>query len=399
MGNTKECQDQNVLEVVYNSIDCDNRAQRTAETLSEYYTVTVLSIDLGNKFRDTKFRSIVVTLPNLRRFKILRHLCFWFYILITTFKSKPNIIYAHNYFVLFPSWIAARLIGAKLVYDAYEFIIPDKFKTYSYRDRCWYILERWTVKRADFIIAANRVRAKLMAEHYRLLKVPVAIRNIPPMPHSKFSDKEVLIHYPILRRDKDDKIILVYQGYINLDRGIGNFVDAMKYLDKRFFLLIIGSGPDLDVLKIRVAKAGLRKRVLFTGRIPRVDLYDVLRMCDIGILTYSKIGINNVYCSPNKIYEYAQAYLPVITTDQPPLRSIIDQYYIGAYISDSNNKYNKKARVIAECIKNFVLDQYSTKSIKTSIRIFIEENSWDKEKKKLLKVFQKIHGTYNIYGR
>ena len=82
MGNTKECQDQNVLGVVYSSIDGDGRAQRTAETLSEYYTVTVLSIDLGNKFQDTKFRSIVVTLPNLRQFKILRHFCFWFHITI-----------------------------------------------------------------------------------------------------------------------------------------------------------------------------------------------------------------------------------------------------------------------------------------------------------------------------
>ncbi|PKP61713.1 hypothetical protein CVT91_02145 [Candidatus Atribacteria bacterium HGW-Atribacteria-1] len=80
MGNTKECQDQNVLEVFYYSIDCDGRAQHAAETLSEYYDVTVLSIDLGYKFRDIKFWSIVVPLPNIRRLKILRHLCFWFHI-------------------------------------------------------------------------------------------------------------------------------------------------------------------------------------------------------------------------------------------------------------------------------------------------------------------------------
>lgn len=388
MNNSKKSQNQKILSVVYDSIDYDGRAQRTVEALSEHYCVTIFSIDSGHNFSSSKFSSKVIALPNLKRFKILRHLYFWLRFWINAFKIKPNIVWAHNYFVVFPSWIAARLNKSKLIYDAYELIIPERTKPQSYRDKFWYLLEQWTIKKTDLVIVANQERAELMKEHYRLLQAPLVVRNIPPIPSSQFNKNEILMRYPVLHRKHKKEILLVYCGNIDLDRGIENFVEAIKYLDERFRLILVGGGPDIDFLEAVVTKLGLQDRVLFTNRVPHLEIHSILQMCDVGLITYSKNSLNDIYCAPNKIYEYAQAGLPIITTDQPPLRNIIDKYNIGAYISFSKDS-DSKARLIAKQIELFVLNQDTVK-LKSLIYKFINENSWDREKKKLIEAVLKI---------
>ena len=55
-------------------------------------------------------------------------------------------------------------------------------------------------------------------------------------------------------------------------------------------------------------------------------------MKKIGIVSYSFNGLNNYYCSPNKLYEYAQLNIPMILSPQPFLVKVSKKYHIGEVI-------------------------------------------------------------------
>ena len=54
-----------------------------------------------------------------------------------------------------------------------------------------------------------------------------------------------------------------------------------------------------------------------------------LDSCHIGIISYPFTSYNNIYCAPNKIFEYAAMGLPFIATEQPIFKHAQEQYHTG----------------------------------------------------------------------
>jgi glycosyltransferase involved in cell wall biosynthesis len=116
-------------------------------------------------------------------------------------------------------------------------------------------------------------------------------------------------------------------------RGLEDLIRAFS-LDLNTELDLVGFGSDeyIRLLKALILpKDSTRIRVL-----PAIDdntMYDVLTHYDIGVAFYPETGgLNNVYCAPNKVYQYIQAGLAILTTANPGLVELIELHQIGAYI-------------------------------------------------------------------
>ena len=320
-----------VLMAVFNELDYDGRVQRAAEALAPIYDVTVLAIASEHPFATAGYTLRTVVLRRGRRAGLLGQLQFWLAFIVSVLRWRPAVVHAHDFFLAFPGWVAARVSGARLVYDAHELIIPEPGQRLPLRDALFYRLETWVVRRAALVIAANRPRAELMAQHYHLDRVPLPVENVPPTPHSVLADAEVAALYPALK-PAPDGTTLVYQGDMSLERGVGVFLDALPLLDPSFRMVLIGAGPDLATLRDRAAAQADASRAIFLGRVPRAHLYDLMRRCDVGVVTYPTRGLNNVYCASNKVFEYLQAGLALVATCQPPLRDIIGTFNVGLLV-------------------------------------------------------------------
>jgi hypothetical protein len=315
-----------VLAGVFNSIEHDGRVQRASEAESEIAEVTVASVASGTEYRNHHFTNVRIGVP--AKAGPLAHLCFWLKFWVHARACRPDIVHAHDFFMALPGWIAAKITGAKFVYDAHELITPESGVAMSRRDKFWYLLERCIVGRADLVIAANHERARLMRDHYGLPAIPLVVDNIPPVPLSVLSDEDVRQRYPALARRRTDECLVVYQGDIDVGRGIDQFVQALRLLPDHFRMIMIGGGPDLGRFEAE-ARSGMSDRLSVLGRVPRDVLHDLLRQCDIGIVTYSDRGQNNLFCAPNKVYEYAQAGLVLMCSDNPVLNRILSEHKIG----------------------------------------------------------------------
>jgi glycosyltransferase involved in cell wall biosynthesis len=367
-----------VLMPVYNPVDYDGRVQRAAAALGQRYEVTVLSVDSGRTFAHPDFQVRTVRLPEDGARPGL-HLRFLRALLRTAGELRPDVVHAHDFFMAFPGWLAARTAGARFVYDAHELIFPEPGVPQSARERVWYGLERMVVRRADLVIAANAFRAGAMREHYGLRRTPLVVQNIPPALPPALPDDALLARYPALRRGAGAAVRLVYQGDMSLGRGVGAFIEAMRALPPEFDLVLVGGGPDLERMQAVARELGVGERVRFLGRVPRADLHLMLGACDVGLISYPQTGLNNLYCAPNKLYEYTQAGLPVFARENPVLREVMEQYGVGVVSDD----------VAASLVRMAAgLEQYRAR-----IPAFLAAHRWEGEAARLVDAYAGLAGT------
>lgn len=375
-----------ILMGLYGEIEYDGRVQRSAEALSVAYDVTVVSIDSGHAYSNRAFDSLTVELPTGRHSQVPRHLVFWVRFWKIARREKPDLVYAHDYFMTLSGWVAARLTGARLVYDAHELVIPDAAMPSTPRERIFYAMERWVVSRADRVAAANPERAELMQQHYRLLQPPFVVRNFPASPPRQSEQFDPIAAYPRLARPEHVDVRLVFQGNMSCERRIGEFITALRHLERSYDLLLVGGGPDLLRLQEQATAEGVGDRVVFLGKVPRDHLCPVLRSCDIGIVSYSSRGLNNVYCAPNKIHEYAQAGLPVLVSSQPPLRSAVERYAIGGFVDLESGEQSAAERV-AEAARDLA---GRLEACRAEIPRFLSDNRWEAERDRLRSVIDQV---------
>lgn len=304
----------------------------------------------------------------------LRHLLFLVRAIGAALKLKPDVILAEDFFTPFTGALVARLVGAKLIYDAHELIIPEDGKRHrSRRLNFWYRLERMAVKHAELVIAANPERAKMMQAHYGLARTPIFMRNIPRFPVIDESVKSLARErYPCLKRLSADDKVIIYQGDMSISRGLDRYLDAMNFLPSNIRLVFAGGGPDVE--RIRVLGRTLEDvgRFAMLGRVPQDILPAVTACADMGLIGYPFYGLNNIYCAPNKIFEYINAGIPVVATNQPPLREIVQKFHLGELIDEKDS-----GLIIAERVSKVLamgrISKEKVDLIKTTFTSEIEE--------------------------
>ena len=364
---------------VFNPIQFDGRVKRAAETLSTDFDITLLSPPTSREESTGLPEKI-----NLQRGWLLWKrwptgvtlAAFWFQLLYIILSKRPKVIYVHDFYLPFPGLLAAKLVRAKCIYDAHELIIPCAGVPMSLRDTVYYRLERISASNFDLVIAANPERAVLMQEHYNLKTEPLSVLNISKPTTGSVSKGDLLERFPALRKRVGERIV-VYMGDIALARGLGTLIAAFDRLSENIRLVVVGDGPDRISLQQKYLEKDIY-RIQFLGAVPQLWIQDILSLCDLGVLIYSMQGLNNYYCSPNKIFEYTQADIPVVATAQPPLVSMIKAFEIGA-IAGREGVAAEADDFVSAIIE--VLDRYEFYQL--HISAFVDEHKMTTEQQKL----------------
>lgn len=359
-----------MLMFVYNDLSRDARVQRCADAISECFSLTVVSIG-KNLIETEKYISIsfeIKSNSNIKRY-------FKFVIRLMSYALQNNsyeIIYAHDFYSAIPALLIKSLLTSrKMIYDAHELFIPFKSVMFSFRDYFFYFFERMAIKKADLVICAQENRGEIMKEYFHLEKLPLVIRNISILP-TKEAKMDETLQFTLEEFFKIDAVTIVYAGVLSKERKIDELIFSIDILGTGYKLLIIGNGEATANVTKAIASSK-NKQILMCESVSYKDLASILIKCDIGYLSYPMEGINNIYCAPNKIFEYASANLPMVAPYNITVKSIFDNYDIGICDNDivsSIKKINER------------MDQY-----KSNLRFFLNKNSWDEEAKTL---------TYNI---
>ncbi len=165
--------------------------------------------------------------------------------------------------------------------------------------------------------------------------------------------------------DRDSKIIM-YTGHLYDWKGIDTLVSVSELIDKNINIVCIG-GTDHD-LKKYISLNNLNKNIKFIGNKPFNVIADYMRSADAFIIPNSKKSlISKSFTSPLKLFTYMAMQKPIIASDLPSIREILDDsmayYYepddIKSCIQAINSSFtdfeesNKKVKKSYEEVKRY----------------------------------------------
>ena len=134
-----------------------------------------------------------------------------------------------------------------------------------------------------------------------------------------------------LRREagiNGSKRIVLYQGVIEADRGLLNAVAALKFLSAGTLLVVLGYGAGKAELEERALELKVNDRVLIVPPVPQPLLMSYTSDADVGIIPLLDVKSHSYAC-PGKLFEYIAAGLPLVVSDMPDLKRIVQKYGLG----------------------------------------------------------------------
>ncbi len=280
--------------------------------------------------------------------------------------SHQDAIHANDLDTLLPAWLVSKIKGIQLVYDTHEYFtgVPELSKRPIIR-KIWRTVESFIFPRLEKVITVNQSIAALYEHDYQVL--PKVIRNIPSGQMHVQAVERKQLQLP------DDYFIMVLQGNgINVDRGAEEAVAMMQHLENAL-LLIIGSGDIIQQLKQYVKEYRLENKVRFLPRMPYSEMLEYTTLCDIGLSLDKDSNINYRYSLPNKLFDYFRAGIPVLVSDLPEVRKIIEESGAGL-ISHSH-----KPELLAEIISGLRSDIERLKLLRSKAQQASARYNWDSE--------------------
>ncbi len=342
--------------VVMNTLHTDARVQRAAIALCDLFELTVVGVnkDCGEQLFQQYILDISADNGVLRYYEYIRKVKHYLR------THEFDVFYSHDYFsAALATWVKNKYPRKIVIYDSHELIFPAEGFSTNRRDSFFRLFEKNAIKRADLVVCASSERCALMKKYYRMEKEALVIENISLLP---IVDDE---YSKNIKTNVDEalginKYILVYAGALMAGRKIDRLISIVsKRMDTA--LLIIGDGPDRERLD-SLAEKEIPGRYYFTGGLPYKYMGALLQNCDVGYISYPTDSLNNTFCAPNKVYEYASVNLPMIALDNPTIRNFFDEYSIGVINEDLGAAFDT-------VIEN--LEQY-----KNYCKLFTDTHQW-----------------------
>ena len=379
----------NVVHIVLNHFTNDSRVIRECKSLvNKGYSVTVIALWAeGLKLEESNNGYSVIRIALTSRpwsknpiLQMIKYLEFLIRSLFIIKKIKPNICHGHDPDALLIGYIYKLLWKSKLIYDSHELWAYSMHM--SLKNGILFkiggVIEKRLIVRADAVITVSDSIAKIIKVDNQLNKV-IVIRNIPENIHLTSIPSREQLKFPNVRN------ILIYVGKIANGRGLGIIINILKNIDNNIGLVVLGvdSHYKNDLIQL-VNDYDLNTRVKFINAVKSDEVIAMCSLADAGIAPIENICKSYYYSLPNKVFEYIQAGIPVLCSDFPEMKSIINQYSVGE-VFNINDPVS-----IQQTINNYFkspdkISIYKSNCLKTSKII-----NWKNEEKKLFNLYKRL---------
>jgi glycosyltransferase involved in cell wall biosynthesis len=243
---------------------------------------------------------------------------------------KGDVYYAHELWTLESCYEASQRLNAKLFYDSHELELFRNNQWSKEANKIRVSYEKKFISSADTVIAVSQGCADIIEKNYNLKKKILVIKNLPIIHKLKKSKLKL--------RDQlglQEKKILIYTGLSSFNRGLENILYALEKL-QGYHLVTVGNwDPEYykNILKI-IKNAKLEKRFHKVSQIQSEILPCFISDADIAVIPIQPSCLSYKYCLPNKLFEAIFAGLPVLASDLPDIKKIVNDHDIG-YTFDS----------------------------------------------------------------
>ncbi|RXI25316.1 hypothetical protein CRU89_08080 [Aliarcobacter trophiarum] len=377
----------NVLHLTHTDIKSDSRILKEMQSISTYsskYKVSGIGVTLDEEQHKTKKdNEIDIYSINLisRKWRFLptmvRHILSLIELsskmIFKAIKLKPNIIHCNDTMVLPLGVIVKIFTKSKLIYDAHE-LESNRNGLSKKLGKMTLLCEKLLWKFIDKLIVVS----PSISQWYN---VNIGIKDTEVIMNSPVLEDDIVENNKYYFRSKfnipENNKIFLYIGILGEGRGIEYILNTFKNnLDLSSHLIFLGYGELKDNL---LKDSENYKNIHVHDAVPHEEVVSIAKSADIGLCLIENVSLSDYYCLPNKLFEYAFAQIPILASNFPDIKQIIDSYNLGKYTELNEND-------IYKAIKDYE-NQKELVKIDTSK---LYDLSWQAQEQKLIKLYDSL---------
>lgn len=235
---------------------------------------------------------------------------FWEEQVFEYLRGRPfDVIHIHDLPVLPLGYQVKKRLGKKLVYDAHELYahLPGLSERAQQR---LLATERAYISRADGVVLINDQQGEIMKKAYGDFPY-VCLTNAtkPPVgfdPHVKPNKIREALKLP------SDARIVLFQGIVNRQRKIDVLLEGIALATSKPHMVFLTWGEGVEEFSRMARELKIADRVHFLPPVPWNEVIPWAASADAGIMPYQALDLNTTISSPNKMYEFIEAGIPMI---------------------------------------------------------------------------------------
>ncbi|MGB1102452.1 MAG: glycosyltransferase [Crocinitomicaceae bacterium] len=361
---------------VTNDLFTDQRVRKVCDFLvEEGYDITLVGRLLKNSqpINDRPYRT--------KRFKLWFNKGVLFYanynlrLFFFLLFNKADLLLANDLDTLYANHCARKFKKkCRLIYDSHEYYcgVPELVERPRIQ-KFWRAIEKRTVPKVDVMYTVNESIADIYRKEYE--REVFVVRNISDFKGLPEGKSRLELGLP------EDKKVVVLQGAgINIERGAEELIEAIQLVDNAI-LIFVGDGDVIPQLKNLVSENKLSEKVYFFGKRPYEELMQFTLVSDLGVSLDKDTNINYRFSLPNKIFDYIHAGIPVLVSNLPEVKHVVEKYEVGLVIDSHEPK--EIARKIKMIVDNTALSDSFIANTKTAAATL----TWANEKKTLKRIY------------
>lgn len=266
--------------------------------------------------------------------------------------------------------------GKKVIYDVHE-DVPKQIMDKHWIPKLFRGLVSGLFKRYEHYVAARLAGVisvtPIICERFRSVNKHVElVANYPLL-----EEGMALNHQDVIKVPRQ----LCYIGGLFPTRGIKELVQALEHIDVNLVLAGTFSPASFEA---EVKQLPGWRKVNFLGHVGRQEIMHVLTTSQLGVVTLHPTQ-SYVEALPIKLFEYMSAGIPVLASDFPLWREILDSAKCGVYADPLNPK--DIAKQIEYLLSNSDL---SVEMGMNGLKAFHETYNWSVEEQKLIAFYKTI---------
>lgn len=200
------------------------------------------------------------------------------------------------------------------------------------------IVERYALPRFyHVLVVVDEAKVVAIRAGVHLEKITI-VGNTPQLVEvNSLPDKNRLL--PEQLTQFKDHYIAVYTGGLQLSRGLQIVFDAIPVIVEKipqFVFVIIGTGYAVEQLKKIARKKGIDKYIYWLGWVNHEELFQYISTANVGIIPHFRSPHVDTTI-PNKLFDYMACQLPVIASDAPPMKRIVDETGAGLVFTSGDS--------------------------------------------------------------
>lgn len=266
--------------------------------------------------------------------------------------------------------------GKKVIYDVHEDvprqILYKRWLPQSLRRFISFIYEQFEHFASKQLTAVVAATPKIAERFERIGCRVVVIKNYPILSHFKMSN---------VNWDEKEKVVC-YIGSITKERGIYEIVDAIEKTNGVRLLLAGKFAYEEDYERVKNMNGWTK--VDYLGYLSQDDVKKVIERarCGLVLLHPTSTYIDSL---PVKMFEYMNGGIPVIASNFPLWKQIIEQNECGICVNPFDTEEIKKA--IEKLVYNEDISREMGEKGKETVQ---EKYNWTCEGKKLIDLYESL---------